>query len=236
MTDHIIEGFETSERWRDNPLALHIRPFAIQLIDDGYVKNSIQLKLSSLTDFGKWLRRRRLTVTNIDEALISRFFKDGPEKPGRGDVKTLAQFLDDLRRRQVVPQPKPSIDKSALGKILRQYEEYLQAERGLSTSTVINYQPFIRKFLGERFGDGPFLFQKLKPTDIYGFILSHAHTMSPKRAQGMTSALRSFFRFLFGKGKLHTDLALSVPTVASWRLSTVPKYLVPEEVQRLLEA
>jgi site-specific recombinase XerD len=52
----------------------------------------------------------------------------------------------------------------------------------------------------------------------------------------MTSALRSFFRFLFGKGKLHTDLALSVPTVASWRLSTVPKYLVPEEVQRLLEA
>jgi site-specific recombinase XerD len=237
MTDHIIEGFETSERWRDNPLALHIRPFAIQLIDDGYTKNTIQSKLGSLTDFGKWLRRRKLTVTNIDEALISRFFKDRlRERPGRGDVKTLAQFLADLRRRQIVRQPKPIMDKSALGKILRQYEEYLQSERGLSTSTGINYQPFIRKFLGERFGDGPFLFKELKPTDISGFILSHAHTMSPKRAQGMTSALRSFFRFLFGKGKLHIDLALSVPTVASWRLSTVPKYLVPEEVQRLLEA
>src|SRR5215469_1513470 len=237
MSDDIIEGFETNQRWRDNPLALHIRPFATQLIDDGYAKNTIQSKLWSLTDFGKWLRRCRLTVTNIDEALISRFFKDMPrEKPGRGDVKTLAQFLDDLRRRQIVPQPKPIIDKSAMGKILRQYEEYLQSERGLSTSTVINYQPFIRKFLGERFGDGPFLFKELKPTDISGFILRHAHTMSPKRAQGMTSAHRSFFRFLFGKGKLHVDLALSVPTVASWRLSTVPKYLVPEEVQRLLGA
>src|SRR5215468_6988188 len=119
MTDDIIEGFETSERWRDNPLALHIRPFAIQLIDDGYAKNTVQSKLWSLTDFGKWLRRRRLTVANIDEALISRFFKDRPsEKTGRGDVKTLAQFLDDLRRRQIVPQPKPIIDKSALGEIV----------------------------------------------------------------------------------------------------------------------
>jgi site-specific recombinase XerD len=237
MSDDIIEGFETKQRWRDNPLALHIRPFAIQLIDGGYAKTTIQSKLWSLTDFGKWLRRQRLTVANIDEALISRFFKDRPiEKPGRGDVKTLAQFLEDLRRRQIVSRPKPIIDKSALGKILRHYEEYLQSERGLSTSTVINYQPFIRKFLGERFGDGPLLFRELKPSDISAFILRHAHTMSPKRAQGMTSALRSFFRFLFGKGKLHVELALSVPTVANWRLSTVPKYLVPEEVQRLLGA
>jgi site-specific recombinase XerD len=123
-----------------------------------------------------------------------------------------------------------------LGKILSLYEEHLRSERGLSTSTVINYQPFIRNFLAERFGDRPLLFRELKPSDISGFILRHAHTMSPKRAQGMTSALRSFFRFLFGKGELHADLALSVPTVASWRLSTVPKYLAPEEVQRLLGA
>lgn len=52
----------------------------------------------------------------------------------------------------------------------------------------------------------------------------------------MTSALRSFFRFLFGRGKLHADLALSVPTVANWRLSTVPKYLAAEEIQRLLDS
>jgi site-specific recombinase XerD len=235
MPDDILETLETQQRWRANPLAGHIRPFAIRLIEDGYAKNTIQVKLWSLADFGRWLRSRGFTVTNIDETVIRRFINGRKgQKPGRGDLKTLVQLLDDLRRRQVVPRQKPIVDKSPLHKILSQYEEHLRFERGLSTSTVINYQPFIRQFLAERFGDGPFLFRELKPSDISGFILRHAHTMSPKRAQGMTSAFRSFFRFLFGKGKLHADLALSVPSVASWRLSTVPKYLVPEEVQRLL--
>jgi site-specific recombinase XerD len=50
----------------------------------------------------------------------------------------------------------------------------------------------------------------------------------------MTTAFRSFFRFLFQTGELQADLAASVPTVAAWRLSTVPKYLIPEEVDRVL--
>jgi integrase/recombinase XerD len=42
------------------------------------------------------------------------------------------------------------------------------------------------------------------------------------------------FRFLFRNGELQTDLAASVPAVADWRLSNVPKYLIPEEVDRVL--
>jgi site-specific recombinase XerD len=52
----------------------------------------------------------------------------------------------------------------------------------------------------------------------------------------MTTAFRSFFRFLFRRGELRADLAASVPTVANWRLSTVPKYLTPQEVERVLKA
>jgi site-specific recombinase XerD len=50
----------------------------------------------------------------------------------------------------------------------------------------------------------------------------------------MVTALRSFLRFLLTRGEIEADLAACVPTVASWRLSTVPKYLTPSEVQRLL--
>ena len=52
----------------------------------------------------------------------------------------------------------------------------------------------------------------------------------------MVSALRSFFRFLLQQGEIATDLAACVPAVADWRLSTVPKYLGAEEVERLLSA
>jgi site-specific recombinase XerD len=111
---------------------------------------------------------------------------------------------------------------------------YLRSERGLVTATIVNYQPVIRKFLVERFGNGPLLFRELKAADVSGFVLRHFQKMSPKRAQLMTTALRSFFRFLFCRGELQIDLAASVQTVAGWRLSTVPKYLTPEEVGRVL--
>lgn len=237
MSDDIFRPLETDKRWRDNPLAVHIRPFATRLIEDGYAKNTIQSKLWLLAEFGRWLRRSRFTVTNLDEQLIEKFVRNKKrEKRQRGKVKTLTQLLDDLRSRDVVCGRKPFVDESALGNILSRYEEHLRSERGLATATVLNYRPFVRKFVVERFGDGPLLFRDLKSSDISAFILRHAHTMSPKRAQGMTSAFRSFFRFLFGKGELPADLAACVPTVASWRLSTVPKYLVPEEVERVLEA
>ena len=60
--------------------------------------------------------------------------------------------------------------------------------------------------------------------------------MTPKRAQLMVSALRSFFRFLLQRGEIATDLAACVPAVADWRLSTVPKYLSAEEIERLLSS
>ncbi|HEX5483591.1 MAG TPA: site-specific integrase, partial [Terriglobia bacterium] len=130
----------------------------------------------------------------------------------------------------------PVRDMSPLADILSRYEKYLRSERGLVTATVLNYQPFVRKFLVERFRKGPFLFREVKPSDISDFVLRHGHSMAVGRAQLMTTAFRSFFRFLFQHGELQVNLAASVPTVANWRLSTVPKHLTPEEVDRVLKA
>jgi site-specific recombinase XerD len=52
----------------------------------------------------------------------------------------------------------------------------------------------------------------------------------------MASGLRSFFRFLYQRGEIARDLATSVPTVANWRLSELPKFIEPEHVERLLKA
>lgn len=50
----------------------------------------------------------------------------------------------------------------------------------------------------------------------------------------MVSALRSFFRFLRHRGDITIDLAACVPPIASWKFSTLPKFLPPDQVQRVL--
>jgi site-specific recombinase XerD len=102
--------------------------------------------------------------------------------------------------------------------------------------TILEYQRFVRKFLLGRFRGRPLLLKTVKASDISNFVLRHTPGMRVEYARLMTTAFRSFFRFLFEKGELQAALAASVPTVANWRLSTVPKYLTRKEVDRVLKA
>jgi site-specific recombinase XerD len=231
-----FERIETDRRLQDNPLVSHLAPFATSLVENGYVKSSVQSKLSLLASFGQWLERRRLSITDFDEQLAERFivYKRRKGRVHRGNRETLLQFLDHLRKRDAVPGPTPTRDDSPLAAILTRYERHLRSERGLAAATVINYLPCIRKFLMERFREKPLVVREVRSSDVSDFLLRHAATMSPRRAQLVTAAFRSFFRFLFQDGELQVNLALSVPSVADRRLATVPKYLSPDQVERVL--
>jgi hypothetical protein len=179
---------------QNNPV--HLRTFAASLKEDGYSDGAMQSKVSLLANFGQWLRRSQMTVAHLDEQLVERFI-NYQQAVRRSDLKTFKQFLEHLRSRDVILDRPCSSDNSPLAEILRRYQEHLRSERGLVTSTVIGYETFIHKFLVERFRKGPLLFRELRSSDISDFVLRHAPTMSPRRAQLMTTAFRSFFRFLF---------------------------------------
>jgi site-specific recombinase XerD len=217
------------------PLVVQLRRFTTSLIEQGYVDQTVRSKLQLLTNLGLWLKRSRLAVTNLDEPLVEAFLKR-EHRERRGDLRTLQQFLDHLRKQNVVPARNLPCDRSALTHILNRYEIHLRTERGLVAHTILEYQSFIRKFLLQRFQKRPLLLKAVRASNISDFVLQHTRSMGTRRAQLMTTAFRSFFRFLFQKGELQVNLAASVPTVANWRLSTVPKYLTPKEVERLLQA
>ncbi len=232
----MLEKFlQPNERLHDIPLGLSLRALATSLVEDGYADQTVRSKLRLLDELGRWFGLTGLTVAHLDERHVEAFVKHR-RQVRRGDLKTLEQFLDHLRKRAVIPDRAPVRDRSPLADILSRYEKHLRSERGLVTATVLNYLPYIRRFLVERFREGPFLFGQVNPSDISNFVLRHGPSMSVGRAQLMTTAFRSFFRYLFQKGELQANLAAAVPTVADWRLSTVPKYLAPEEVKRVLEA
>ena len=236
MLEKFLERLGADQRGQRNPLLVQVLPFADSLMESGYAATTIQSKLGLLIDLGEWLRRRGLAVKDLDERRIETFITDSRRNGllRRGDRTTLRQLLDHLREHHVVQRVTPTCDVSPLAAILDRYEKHLRSERGLTTATIINYLPFARKFLSDRFGEGPFLLKVVRPRDISGFILRHVRTMSCRRAQLMTTVFRSFFRFLFQRGELQVDLAPSIPTVADWRLSTLPRYITAEEVIRVL--
>jgi len=237
MLDQLLGDPLWAERLGGNPLAPHLASFAASLRDGGYRESTVHSKLRLLFDLGRWLGRNDLQVATLEEGLVAAFL-EGRRREDRSagsQATTARQFLDHLRKHDVIAGPPPPVvAASALISVLGQYERYLRAERGLTNATVVNYLPLVRRFLMERFGEGSLPLRELTPVDGSRFILRHAPSMSAGRAKLLVTALRSFFRFLLEHGQIEVDLAACVPTMANWRLSTVPRYLPAEEIERLL--
>jgi len=222
-----------------NPLEFHLRMFAAALQEAGYRDRTMCSKLRLLEDLGHWLKRTgQPFASHLEEHLLEAFVKHKQrmQQMHGGDSKTLQQFLAHLRKQGVVSDRKLIPDQSPLAVILGSYEQHLLLERKLSSATIFNYLSFARRFLIERFPKGPLLVKEIEPSNISDFVLRYGGTMGVGTAQIMTTAFRSFFRYLFQKGELQANLAACVPAVADWRLSTVPKYVTPEEVERVLKA
>jgi len=238
MLDQFIESRDTLRRLRSGVLGAHLDSFADHLAKCGYAAATARSQLTLLGHFDQWMTRRRRVLGELNDELVDKFVHDRTRlgKLQRGDSVTAHQFLAHLRADGVIPSPAPVIDETPLGRLQRQYEQYLVLERGLAAATVTNYCGFFRAFLSERFGKGPMDLRGLDVSTVTTFVVRHAPTMSPGRAKLMVTALRSIFQFFLQRGAIERDLAACVPRMSDWRLATIPKYLSPDEVERLLQA
>jgi site-specific recombinase XerD len=215
----------------------YIETFAAHLAVCGYAGGTIQSQLKLLGLFNEWLIHRRCAIPQLSDELVAAFLKRCTRRGRihRGDAHTLREFLTHLRTRGVLTPPTAVVDNSPLGQLQRDYERYLIAERGLASVTVSSYVKVLRRFLTEQFGKGALDLSILTASTITTFVVRQASRMSPRYAQGMVTALRSMCRFLQQRGAIDRDLAAAMPSVSDWRLATIPKYLTPEEVERVLQ-
>jgi site-specific recombinase XerC len=144
-------------------------------------------------------------------------------------------MLSLLRQKGIVKQCPPAVADSARSKIASEFHRYLLQEIGRSLSTAKNYVPFIDQFLIERFQNRTPVLASLRASNVTGFVIRHAHQLSPVRAGIMVTALRSFFRYLLHRGAITTDLAGCVPAVPNWSLSSLPRFLPAGAVEKLLK-
>ena len=238
MLDQFIESRDTVRRLRSGVLGAHLDSFAAHLARCGYAAATARSQLTLLGHVDQWMARRRRGIAELNDKLVGTFVHDRTRlgKLQRGESVAVRQFVTHLRTLGVIPSPAPVIDETPLGRLQRQYEQYLVVERGLAPATVTNYCGYLRRFLTERFGQGPMDLRALDVSTVTRFVVHHAPTMSPGRAKLMGTALRSIFQFLLQRGAIGRDLAACVPRMADWRLATLPKYLSPDEVERLLQA
>lgn len=222
--------------WHAGPLASHITWFAERLAEQGYAPFTAHEKLRLVTHLSQWLQEQHAGAEALDESCIGQFlqYRQQQGRAPRHHRVTLRTFLQELHDAGRLSAP--ARQASALDVLVQAFDDYLTSARGLARITREHYLPIVRRFLQERFGTGPLGFQALTLHDVTQFLVRQAATVSPRHAQLIVSALRTFCRFLVQRGDLSADLAVAIPAVADWRLATVPKAMSPAQVTQLLQS
>ena len=238
MIDQFFSHPKVLKRLHLGPLGSHIDSFAQILIVQDYKTSTAKQKIRIVADLSCWLDQQELSVKDLDETTLNEFLL---YRGRRGSIfkiepPTLRQLLKHWRETGVVADSVRVDDHSNRRRIESGFAEYLVQERGLKQITIDTYLPIAGRFLSDQFGTGPIVLNGLHPNDIVRFILRYTETVSTKRAQLIVCSLRSFFRFLYQRGETAIDLSPSALTVANWRLSELPKFLEPKQVERLLQS
>jgi len=125
-------------------------------------------------------------------------------------------------------------DSWTLDSLVEAYKQHQRRTRGLRDSTLEGYDRVVRPLVREALGENPIDPTHLSPSDVIEFVASISGRWAPASMKVVRTALRSFFRFLRAQGLCDGRLEAAVPTVAHWRLSTLPRYLSRAQLQRVL--
>src|SRR5713101_5880256 len=119
---------------------------------------------------------------------------------------------------------------------LRSFDEYLTRVTGVSAGTRRIYLRYARAFLATQFGTRAPTWSAVTAAAIADFVRVHAATLTPSECRAPVTATRAFLRFLSTTGVIRPGLDGAVPTVRQWTLTTLPRALTADELERVFAA
>jgi len=233
----VINNEVVLSRAPEGPLAAHIGAFAESRSEQGYALDSIHRQVLLAACFSHWLKQKGVALRHISSDHPSRYLRCRARqvRPCPGDAAALRHLIEFLRRKGVIAAERRSARRlTPAERCAQAYGQHLSEARALARATVVNYVPFIRGFLRDRFGDGPVMLSRLSACDVVRFVQRQAPRLHLKRAKLLTTALRSFLRYVRYRGEVTLDLAAAVPVVANWSMPSIPRAIEADHVRQLV--
>jgi len=235
----LSEFFEARERIRairSGPSGALIEGFAQQLFQRGYAEITARRHIRAAEHLMHWADRRGLADHDLDDRVLEHFGDHlGRCRCGRYCCAKHVEVLNGarlfLRHLQGVDAPavRERQPVAAEPHLLTAFCAWMRERRGTSDRGLYNYSLPIRELL-RRIDEDPTV---LDARCLRQFVLKQSHR-GRSVAQRCRTALRMFLRFLIAEGHCRAGLLGAIPVVPHWRLTSLPRYLPPEDVERLI--
>src|SRR5712691_2804567 len=223
---------------RDGPSGALFEGFAHALLQSGYPPSTARRHLGAAEHFLRWTAQRGWSVAELNERSLTRFDRHlgrcrcRYRHAGRTHVLYGARlFLQTLREAGISAAPAMAVDAQDPA-LVRAFCRWMHEQRGTCETTLSNYARPLRALL-TRLGEEPSQFDA---SSLRRFVLERSRASGWAAAKTCTTALRMFVRFLIADGQCAVGLDAAIPTLAHWRLAALPRYLPPDDVERVIHS
>jgi integrase/recombinase XerD len=203
----------------------------------GYKPASINSIFCSLAGWTDWMQSAGFTVHDCPAGLAActaELQAGGRVRYRRGpnnhSLASAGLFIRFLRLYGVLPPPAIPASPTDLWPLIREFRSWMRQHRGLTETTLDVYQPIIAELL-TALGSEPRLYTA---EALRGFALERARRHGLWRAKTVVVAVRAFLRFLGATQQGTPGMQYAIPGFASWQLSTVPRFLAADDVERVI--
>ena len=150
--------------------------------------------------------------------------------PNRKSLEAARLFLRFLREQGALPPPAVAPSLVERWPLLGEFRAWARQHRGLAETSIDAYQRILAELLAV-VGDDP---RAYTAEELRGFVLERARRHRIARAKTVVVATRAFLRFLGATGRCSPGMEHAIPGFASWQLSSVPRFLAVEDVERVI--
>lgn len=216
--------------------ARHVEYFGNHLRQHGYAEGTIKHYGHSCRHFVTWLDQHDIPLDAIDEEVIERFAVHRCTCPGYFVQKARrnAQYLGSIRRFVRHLAAIGVIPETVWGKQgddrLQPFRDWLGRHRGASERTILGHLHMVTKLLPQ-LGDEP---ARYDAALINRVMLQNLESASRISVQQMCGSLRMYLRYLAASGACSPALVGAVPRIPRWRLATLPRYILSDDVERVI--
>jgi integrase/recombinase XerD len=218
--------------------APYLEAFAAQMASVGHTSLTISFYLGSAIHFGGWLEAEGLNFADINEETVTAFGAHRCECPGSRSQKRVSRdytarvqrFVDFLRQHGAIRAIADSTAQTPTP--LRPFRDWLLGHRGLAMVTVERHERLITRMLPALGTDA----DEYNAASVRKVILDQIRGCRPAHAKTIVGALRVYLRFLATIGACQPGLDHTLPRVAEWKLSSLPRYLDTQQVARLIDS
>jgi site-specific recombinase XerD len=236
MIDDFFEHPYTLCYLRGGVTGPHIDAFSVTLAEQAFTIDRARALLRGVAHLGRWLQKRRISLTALDEGVLEAFRKHLSRcrcvRRNKGRLYYCRsgsnRFFAWARERGLVSTP---VLADRVPPLIQDFEAWMLQHRNVARSTLtVCYRLHLRRFLAA-VGNDP---DHYTAASIRAFVLAQSQQREISRAKHAVTAVRMLLRHLAVAGRCSPELVDAVPTVAHWKLGTLPRYLSREIVDQIV--